>query len=258
MSILKAFLYIALLIAIETILTLGFQFTINSWRVNPDYIFHYYSASRLITKLLTYSIILFLIIKLKHNLSDSYKQIKRIDWKIILLILLTALGYEFISKPLLDLKQIINSISNLDTENINNANTSLKHISGYTLVRVLILAPILEELFFRKILFKRLYKENSLFLSILVSSICFGLIHILPNWENVLPSVIFGVICCLIYNKTKNIFYPILFHFTVNLITYMHSFQPESNFNWIYWLTFISGIVFTIYGVSKIERAKIT
>lgn len=265
MSILKACLYTILLFAIETFLTIGFQFAIESLKVNPDYLIHYYSTTRILTKLLAYFIILFLIIKLKFNFSDSYEKIKKVDWKTILLILLTALGYEFFSKPLWDIKLIINSINNIDTEPINYATDSLKQVSGYTFIRVVILAPILEELFFRKILFKRLHKQNSLVISVIVSSLCFASIHILPDWQNVLPTFIFGVICCLIYINTKNILYPIILHFTGNLITLIlliynqqiFTFQPELNYNWNYWLAFIIGTGLTIFGVRKIKTANI-
>ena len=173
---------------------------------------------------------------------------------------MTALGYEFFSKPLWDIKLIINSIINIDTEPINYATDSLKQVSGYSFISGVILAPILEELFFRKILFKRLHKQNSLVISVIVSSLCFASIHIIPNWQNVLPTFIFGVICCLIYNYTKNILYPILFHFTGNLITLIlliynqqiFTFQPE--LNWNYWLAFIIGIGLTIFGVRKIKQ----
>ena len=70
----------------------------------------------------------------------------------MLLILLTALGYVFFSKPLWDIKLIIYSLNDIDTEPINYATDSLKQASGYTFISGVILAPILEELFFRKIL----------------------------------------------------------------------------------------------------------
>ena len=107
MSILKACLYTILLLAIEAFLTIGFSFVIERSKANPDYLIHYYSTTKIIIKLLAYFIILFLIIKLKFNFSDSYEKIKKVDWKTILLILLTALGYEFFSKPLWDIKLII-------------------------------------------------------------------------------------------------------------------------------------------------------
>ena len=262
MSILKACLYTILLIAIETFLTIGFPFIIEHSKVNPDYLIHYYSPTRIIIKLMAYFIMLFLIIKLKFNFSDSYEKIKKVDWKTMLLILLTALGYVFFSKPLWDIKLIIYSLNDIDTEPINYATDSLKQASGYTFISGVILAPILEELFFRKILFKRLLNQNSFVISVIVSSLCFASIHILPNWQDVLPTFIFGVICCLIYINTKNILYPILFHFTGNLITIIllfynqqiFTYQPE--FNWNYWLAFIIGTGLTIFGVRKIKTTN--
>ncbi len=251
-----------MIVTIETIVTIVFQFSINNWIADPVYINHYYSASRLIAKLLTYTFTLLLISNQWSNFSYNLEKIKKFDWKIILLLVITALGYEFFSKPLWDIKLIINATNKIDLESINNATDNLYELSRYTFIRGVIIAPILEELFFRKVLFKGLSKQNSFVISVIVSSLCFASIHIIPDWQNVLPTFIFGVISCLIYNHTKNILYPILFHFTCNLITYIlvayhHQifiFQPEYIYKWQYWLACIAGVGFTLFGLRKIKQ----
>ncbi|MFD1125837.1 CPBP family intramembrane glutamic endopeptidase [Lentilactobacillus raoultii] len=91
-----------------------------------------------------------------------------------------------------------------------------------------ILAPFLEELVFRKALiaaFKSVF--NSTILSILLSSLLFGLAH--WDWaETALTSKAelmglllrfgMGVILSILYLKAKNIFVPIGIHMAINLI----------------------------------------
>lgn len=263
MSIFKAFLFTILLVAIETILTVGFQFVISILNVNSEYLVHYYEITRILTKLLEYFIILFLIFKLWFNSSNWLEKLTGIEWKTAFFVLLAILGFKLFSKPLYDIKIIFATINNIDIEPINHTNHKLKYALSYEFIRAIILAPILEELFFRKILFNGLLKKYSFVISIIVSSLLFAFIHI-PNWLNLIPTFIFGIICCLIYIKTKNILYPILFHFIGNLISFLvyiyslqlFSFQKELNSNWIYWLVFMIGIGITIFGLRKITTAN--
>lgn len=129
----------------------------------------------------------------------------------------------------------------------------------YRGISVLIIVPIFEELFFRKFLFGEVLKKYSLTTSIFVSSLCFSVIH-LPSYRNLLPTFIFGIIACLIYKKTGNIFYTIILHFLTNLswlllVTYGKSYYEWSyglNYNFIYWMSFIFGIGFIYLGLRKI------
>lgn len=263
MSIFKAFLFTLLLVAIETTLTVVFQFIITKLNVNSEYLVHYYEITRILTILLEYFIILFLIFKLWFNSNVCLEKLTKIEWKNILFVLLAILGFKLLSKPLIDIKLIINAINNIDPEPINLTNDRSIYALSYEFIRVIILAPILEEVFFRKILFNGLLKKYSFLISVIVSSLFFALIHI-PNWLNLIPSFIFGIICCLIYIKTKNILYPIIFHFTGNLISFilynysiqLFTFQQELSCNWIYLLVFIIGIGITIYGLRKITTAN--
>ena len=175
--------------------------------------------------------------------------------------LCVILGHKLLQKPLLDINLIIDSINNNSIDPINHVND--KYLFVYRFIRVVILAPILEELFFRKIIFKGLLKKYSFVISVTVSSLLFAMIHIQPHWQNVLVSFIFGVICCYIYISTKNILYPILFHSIGNLVSFIISinsnqvfaFEQELNYNWIYWTAFVMGIGLTIFGLKKIRTA---
>lgn len=80
---------------------------------------------------------------------------------------------------------------------------------------VVIIAPIIEEFVFRKILIDRLsvYGDR---LAVVVSSVAFGLFH--GNLEQLLYATLLGVLFGYIYTKTRNIGHSILLHMLVNLM----------------------------------------
>ena len=79
----------------------------------------------------------------------------------------------------------------------------------------LIYAPIMEELFFRGIIFQKIAIKKSMSRGVLISAIAFALIHFRYD---LIPLSLFGVISAILYFRTKQLATPILYHFTYNLI----------------------------------------
>lgn len=177
-------------------------------------------------------------------------------------IILIAIGLEFFEKPLFDMydkifvpKEFLNIFKH--TKNVE-LNISLI----FSLISSLVVAPIFEEIIFRKYLLGNLLKENSVQKAILFSSICFSLFHF-PNFRNLLPTFIFGVIAGYIYVKTKNITYTLVFHFVVNLIVSLIRFYGATlienlthlHFNIFYWLiTTFGGIILIYFGIKFFNK----
>jgi uncharacterized protein len=90
-----------------------------------------------------------------------------------------------------------------------------------------IIAPILEELIFRKIIFGTLYKRMNFFLAALLSAFIFGIIHGEP--EHLLIYASMGFVFAFVYVKTKRILVPIIVHMTLNSISVIlqYSLTPE-------------------------------
>lgn len=89
----------------------------------------------------------------------------------------------------------------------------------YDFIMGVILAPISEELFFRKGVFK--YLEGKGFTSrsiILISGISFGLVH-LVGFAKPISAIIFGITLASIYAITKNVIYPIIGHGLNNMMS---------------------------------------
>ncbi len=84
-----------------------------------------------------------------------------------------------------------------------------------TLLCVVIIAPIVEELFFRKAMIDRLSAFHPMD-AILFSALLFGLVH--GNLTQFLYAFPLGILLGIIYYRTQNIRYTILLHVAVNTL----------------------------------------
>lgn len=85
----------------------------------------------------------------------------------------------------------------------------------YEFILIVILAPIIEEIFFRGILLQRWAAKWGLHKSIWATSILFGILHF-----DVLGGILFGIVMALLYLKTKSLLVPIFVHAVNNLIAF--------------------------------------
>ncbi len=89
-----------------------------------------------------------------------------------------------------------------------------------------IIGPILEEIIFRKILFGVLYQRINFFLSGLISSLVFSLLHGEP--QHLLLYASMGFVFAFLYVKTKRILVPIFAHVAMNtLVVILQSNQEQ-------------------------------
>jgi membrane protease YdiL (CAAX protease family) len=97
-----------------------------------------------------------------------------------------------------------------------------------TLIWAVILAPIVEEIMFRKILIDRLsvYGDR---LAIYVSAVAFGLFH--GNILQVFYATLAGIILGHVYTKTRRLIYSVIIHMLVNLLGTLPSILYEMEFN---------------------------
>ena len=107
--------------------------------------------------------------------------------------------------------------------------SSVSEVSTYSglfisMIITVIGAPIMEELFFRAIIFKRISRKFNIYLGLIISSLIFGLLHIELA---VIGAFIFGIACCILYIKYKNILIPMTVHFLNNLV----AFLPQLDIN---------------------------
>ncbi|WP_174615771.1 CPBP family intramembrane glutamic endopeptidase [Virgibacillus ihumii] len=90
-----------------------------------------------------------------------------------------------------------------------------------------LIAPIMEEIIFRKIIFGAFYKRTNFVIAALLSSLIFGIIHGEP--EHILIYASMGFVFAFLYVQTKRIIVPIIVHILLNSISVTVQFllDPE-------------------------------
>lgn len=90
-----------------------------------------------------------------------------------------------------------------------------------------LIAPVLEEIIFRKIIFGSLYKRTNFFIAGTLSALIFGFIHGEP--KHILIYASMGFVFAYLYVKTNRIIVPIIVHMALNTITVIaqYSLTPE-------------------------------
>lgn len=112
------------------------------------------------------------------------------------------------------------------SENTQDIMTIARTIPLFVIVPAII-APILEEIIFRKIIFGSIYKRSNFFIAALLSAFIFGIIH--GEVEHILIYSSMGFVFAFLYVKTKRIIVPILVHMTLNTMSVIvqYSIDPE-------------------------------
>jgi membrane protease YdiL (CAAX protease family) len=82
------------------------------------------------------------------------------------------------------------------------------------ILQIVLFAPCAEELFFRGFLYNLTRRQYGFTASALITSSIFSLLHRSP--QLIIPLFMLSITLCYIYEKTKNIAVPILFHFIHN------------------------------------------
>jgi membrane protease YdiL (CAAX protease family) len=85
------------------------------------------------------------------------------------------------------------------------------------IVLILALRVSIEELIFRKVLFRFLLKRTTILNSLLATNLLFGLCHINTGVSGAVNALILGLYFSFIYLDMDSISYPIILHFAYNL-----------------------------------------
>lgn len=158
--------------------------------------------------------------------------------------------FTFIIDNYITKKQVINS----DTENINFDMIT-------TVILNICIAPIFEELFFRKYLVLKLAERYQVIQTLIFSSLCFALIHI-DNPANLIPSFIFGIVSGVVFIKSGVIHYSVFLHLIINTYYQIQLFgfsffsyiNPTGNNYHIF--NFLLGIILIVAFMRKVKSQK--
>jgi membrane protease YdiL (CAAX protease family) len=131
---------------------------------------------------------------------------------------------------------------------------------------IVLIAPIIEEIFFRGFLLTSLTTRFSIKNSILISSAIFGIVH-----TDLIGATIFGIVLSIIYLKAKSLYAPIIIHIANNalifIVLYFYMvFENVSEYTitdfqndwWIGLIGLIIGLPWFIYFLRKEEPNAIS
>ena len=146
------------------------------------------------------------------------------------------------------------SIGNIDTVEMDAGVVILDAIGA------IILAPIMEELIFRGVMFNRLKIRIGILPAMIISSFIFAIGH---DFGGITSAFLFGICMCLLYLKTDNILIPMSVHFLNNVVATLLNITGFdvviSQFPWIIPSTIISiiGTVFLIkYVIQETKKVR--
>ncbi len=92
--------------------------------------------------------------------------------------------------------------------------SDIARVSPIVIISMVIFAPILEELIFRRVLFGGLYQKTNFIIAALVSALIFAAVH--GELQHTLIYMAPALVFSFIYFKTKRLLAPILAHLLMN------------------------------------------
>ncbi len=109
--------------------------------------------------------------------------------------------------------------SKLQTEGLLNGSIN------WQIFAVVITGPVVEELVFRFGIFGGMRKKFNFGVAASLSSLIFGVLHM--NWTIGISAFFLGFICCVLYESTQQLFYPVLLHMASNLVSVIVTFFTD-------------------------------
>lgn len=218
--------------------------------------FEYIYIASPLAKFLVLSLIFTLYFKYNFQIKTLVKEIK---WEFLIVIPILAIIFRILQDPLFNFWEILGD-SELPTD-FSNSEYPLKYKLSFIL-HFVILTPVLEELFFRGMVLEDFLKTKNGVLQVVVySSFLFSIVHFDPSditisLLKVIATFFFGLITGYLYQKTRNLLLPVIFHLFVNLISFFIRVYDGKyweilnylNFGAMYWVfVLFSGLL--IFGI---------
>ena len=130
----------------------------------------------------------------------------------------------------------------------------------FMLIGSVIFGPIFEEILYRGLMYNKLKEISNAFIGVLISSILFALLHI-PKYGfgiNTFFLFLVGILLAYCYEKTDNIYVPILVHSINNFFIFLFNYVYFYFLIVIYFIIFIAGIIIAIQEIKKHLKVRKT
>lgn len=191
-------------------------------------------------------LVFFLIFKIrKSNVKKEWK-LRKTNLTYLLLSISVSFSYSLLFSLLTYNDSIENSLM------IHNSAEYYSNIlSGFgiimMIINLIVIAPISEEIALRGIVFTRIETTTNPITAIIVSSILFGLIHLMAGGIIlVVGSFIMGAMLGLVFYKTNSLFACFIAHAVANLPDFIFYDNPQLSSNLMVLLEIVSCIIFIL------------
>lgn len=115
----------------------------------------------------------------------------------------------------------------------------------FVVIRAVIVTPVVEELVFRGLVFRRMKEYTSFWPAAIVSSVLFGLYHM--NLVQGIYAFLFGIIICLLYDRYGHLAAAIMVHFGANLLSVILQYANISYpALWVYIVVMVAAIIVSV------------
>lgn len=112
-------------------------------------------------------------------------------------------------------------------------------------IRAVIVTPVVEELVFRGLVFRRMKEYTSFWPAAIVSSLLFGLYHM--NLVQGIYAFLFGIILCLLYERYGHLAAAIVIHFGANLLSVILQYANISYpALWVYIVVMVAAVIVSV------------
>lgn len=176
-------------------------------------------------------------------------QIKKIATNGILPIVVTALSMNVVVSVV---------ISNLPwpQEWIDAYATNSAQIDGSLMswLAAVVMAPVLEEIVFRGLVYTRLKKGMPAIVAAIIASFAFGLCHGTAIW--IIYATALGLVMTWVFEKYQSLTASILFHFSFNTMGLVLNMIPES-MAFVLWILLAVSVVGLVYGVRQMKKVVV-
>ena len=130
----------------------------------------------------------------------------------------------------------------------------------FMFIATVIISPIFEEILYRGLMYNKLKEISNAFIGVLISSILFALLHI-PKYGfgiNTFFLFLVGILLTYCYEKTDNIYVPILVHSINNFFIFLFNYVYFYFLIVIYFIIFIIAFIILIIDIIKYVKVRKT
>ncbi len=156
---------------------------------------------------------------LKKSKTNLFEDLHFPNLKFLTIIIFLAISIKILSQPIINPVKFFQSFSIVQIDSLSFNSIRFDLAFSIRFFHVIILGPVIEEVFFRRILLNQFLKKYNALFAIFLSAILFTIYHCDPSilWFLFLHGLIYGYI----FYKTYSLIACILFHSFTNFLTYV-------------------------------------